>query len=175
MLILGLLILVAAVVVGVEAVADNSGGHHLLAGGFNLFGYHLHGSSGRLFVGGVIVGVVGLLGLMMLAVGARRSARMRRELTRARRDARSQRTVPQSRVVEPEPELADGPDPVAVIPAAREADTPRGSGRAAKTPSWAAFTSRRSASPTPVDPETDAETGAGDAAADADARSTSGV
>lgn len=174
MLILGLLIVVAAVVVGVEAVVDNAGGAHQLAAGFTLFGYHLHVTSGRLFLGGVVVGAVGVLGLAMLAAGTRRSIRMRRELTRARRDARAQqRTAP--RPVEPEPvavpEPPAGPDPVAEPaldpgPVALERaaqDPPRRSGR------WAALDPRRS-------PEASADSaGAPAGEADANARTTTGV
>jgi hypothetical protein len=50
--VLGLIILVAAVVVGVAGVFDNVGSGHALTHGFSLFGYHLTGSTGALFLYG---------------------------------------------------------------------------------------------------------------------------
>ena len=44
--ILGLIILIAAVVVGVAGVLTNAGGAHGLTHGFGVFGYHVTGSTG---------------------------------------------------------------------------------------------------------------------------------
>ncbi|MFB7333056.1 hypothetical protein FNH09_00510 [Streptomyces adustus] len=76
-LILGLVILVLAVIVGLAGVFGNIGaGHALGAGGdFSIFGYHATSSTGSLFLSGIIVGAVGFLGLALVLVGARRSAR----------------------------------------------------------------------------------------------------
>jgi len=64
--IIGLLVLIAAVVVAVLGVANNSGGAHSLGDGFALFGHHLNGlSTGQLFLGGIVVGVVAMLGLSL--------------------------------------------------------------------------------------------------------------
>jgi hypothetical protein len=53
-----------------------------------VLGYHVTGSTGTLFLSGIVVGAVGLLGLSVLLAGARRSAVRGRD---ARRDlARSQ-------------------------------------------------------------------------------------
>ncbi|OEJ35070.1 hypothetical protein [Streptomyces subrutilus] len=92
-LILGLIILIAALVVGLAGIFGNTGaGHELGAGGdFSVFGYHATGSTGSLFLSGMIVGAVALLGLTLVMLGARRSAvrsaRARRELNTSRREA----------------------------------------------------------------------------------------
>jgi hypothetical protein len=65
--IIGLLVLIAAVVVAVFGVATNSVSAHPLGDNFVIFGQHLNGlSTGQLFLGGIVVGVVGMLGLSML-------------------------------------------------------------------------------------------------------------
>ncbi|MEU9237601.1 hypothetical protein [Streptomyces subrutilus] len=92
-LILGLIILIAAIVVGVAGIFGNTGAGHGLGGGgdFSVFGYHATGSTGSLFLSGMIVGAVALLGLTLVLLGARRSAvrsaRARRELDTSRREA----------------------------------------------------------------------------------------
>ncbi|MEV3961603.1 hypothetical protein AB0M34_11995 [Nocardia sp. NPDC050193] len=88
--IIGLVILVAAVLVGVAGVFANSGSAHTLTDDFAVFGYHVTGSTGVLFLYGIVVGGIGIAGLALLLAGARRSARRgsaaRRELKAARRD-----------------------------------------------------------------------------------------
>jgi hypothetical protein len=95
--IIGLLILIAAAVVAVFGVASNSGGAHPLGQSFALFGQHLNGlSTGQLFLGGIVVGVVGMLGLSLLlgpftrrlaSRGSRRELRgSQRETTDLRED-----------------------------------------------------------------------------------------
>jgi hypothetical protein len=74
-IILGLIILVAAIVVGVAGVLTNHGSAHVLTHSFAVFGYHVNGSTGRLFLYGIVVGAVGVLGLSMLLTGARRTSR----------------------------------------------------------------------------------------------------
>ncbi|MFF9983091.1 hypothetical protein [Streptomyces erythrochromogenes] len=92
-LVLGLVILIAAIVVGLAGIFGNTGaGHELGTGGdFSVLGYHATGSTGSLFLSGVIVGAVALLGLTLVVIGtrrsARRSARARRDLEAARREA----------------------------------------------------------------------------------------
>ena len=78
-IILGLVIPVAAVIAGVAGVLSNSGSGHALTHGFAVFGYHVTGSTGTLFLYGIVVGVAGLLGLSLLLAGARRTARRGRE------------------------------------------------------------------------------------------------
>lgn len=95
MLVVGLLLLAAAVAVGAAGIAANTGSEHQLSGGFTLFGYHLHGSAGRLYLAGLLIGAVAMLGFMMVADGLRRDVALRRELGRFRRDARlRRRTAP---------------------------------------------------------------------------------
>jgi uncharacterized membrane protein YccC len=88
--ILGLILLVAAIVVGVAAVVTNVGGAHELGQAFTVFGYHVTGSTGMLFLFGVIVGGVGVLGLSLLLGGMRRTVRRehtaRHSLTQERRE-----------------------------------------------------------------------------------------
>jgi hypothetical protein len=74
-IILGLLILVAAVVVGVAGVLTNHGSGHVLTHRFAVFGYHVNGSTGRLFLYGIVVGAVAVFGLSLLLTGARRTSR----------------------------------------------------------------------------------------------------
>jgi gas vesicle protein len=76
--IIGLVILVAAVIAGVAGVLTNSGGAHAV-GHFAVFGYHVTGSTGTLFLYGMVVGAVILAGLSMLLAGARRTSRRGRE------------------------------------------------------------------------------------------------
>ena len=94
MLVLGLLVLAAAVVVGAVGVASNTGTAHQLPDGFSIFGYHIHGSVGKLFFAGLMIGAIGMIGLVMVMDGLRRNAALRRELLRFRREARSRRTAP---------------------------------------------------------------------------------
>jgi hypothetical protein len=90
MIIIGLVILIAAVVAGVAGVLANSGSGHLLTHHFAVFGYHVTGSTGTLFLYGIVVGAVGVLGLSLLLAGARRTSRRGRDarhgLTRSRRE-----------------------------------------------------------------------------------------
>jgi hypothetical protein len=74
-IILGLIILVAAVVVGVAGVLDNHGTGHVLTHRFTVFGYHVNGSTGRLFLYGIVVGAVAVLGLSLVLSAARRTSR----------------------------------------------------------------------------------------------------
>jgi hypothetical protein len=47
MIVLGLIVLVAAIVVGMAGVLSNHGSAHTLNHGFALLGYHVTGSTGR--------------------------------------------------------------------------------------------------------------------------------
>ena len=89
-IIIGLVILVAAVIAGVAGVLSNSGSGHQLTHPFAVFGYHVTGSTGTLFLYGIVVGALGLLGLSLLLAGARRTSRRgrqaRRGLTESRRE-----------------------------------------------------------------------------------------
>ncbi|WP_197696314.1 hypothetical protein [Nocardia terpenica] len=73
--IIGLVILVAAVLIGVIGVFANSGNAHTLTDHFGVLGYHITGSTGVLFLYGIVVGGIGIAGLGLLLAGARRTAR----------------------------------------------------------------------------------------------------
>lgn len=89
--IIGLLVLAAAVGVAVMGVASNTG--HALGDSFVIFGQHLHGlSSGQLFLYGIAVGVVGMLGLSML-LGAFTRRMASRRSRRALRDSQRETAV----------------------------------------------------------------------------------
>jgi hypothetical protein len=49
-IVLGLVFLVAAVIAGVAGVLASSGSGHALTHGFSVFGYHVTGSTGTLFL-----------------------------------------------------------------------------------------------------------------------------
>ena len=56
MIIVGLVILIAAVIVAVAGVLANSGSGHALPHDFAVLGYHVTGSTGTLFLYGIVVG-----------------------------------------------------------------------------------------------------------------------
>ncbi|MFJ1454916.1 hypothetical protein [Nocardia wallacei] len=93
---IGLIVLIAAVAVGVAAVSANLGGAHPLSTDFTVFDQHFTGSQGELFAAGAAVGAVGMLGLTLVLAGAlttaRRNAAVRRELRRSRREIASARS-----------------------------------------------------------------------------------
>ncbi len=72
--IVGLVVLLAAVIVGFTGVLTNAGAAHPLTENFAVFGYHVTGSTGTLFLVGIVVGAVAMLGLSLLLAGARRTA-----------------------------------------------------------------------------------------------------
>ena len=95
--VLGLIILVAAVVVGVAGVFNNVGSGHALTHGFSVFGYHVTGSTGALFLYGIVVGAAAMLGLGLLLAGARRTSRRGRAARRELKQSRGQTVVSQDR------------------------------------------------------------------------------
>ena len=88
--ILGLIILLAAVITGVAGVLGNAGSAHTLSHGFAVFGYHVTGSTGTLFLYGIVVGAVALAGLSLLLAGARRTSRRGSAARRGLRQSRQQ-------------------------------------------------------------------------------------
>jgi hypothetical protein len=59
----------------VAGVLSNGGSGHTLTDQFAVFGYHVTGSTGLLFLYGIVVGAVALFGLWLLLAGARRTSR----------------------------------------------------------------------------------------------------
>ena len=87
--ILGLVILLAAGIVGAAGVLAN-GGHAHAVTHFAVFGYHVTGSTGTLFLYGIVTGALAMAGLGLLLAGARRTSRRgrdaRRGLAQSRRE-----------------------------------------------------------------------------------------
>jgi hypothetical protein len=86
----GLILLLAAVVVGVAGVLSNSGSGHELTDGFAVLGYHVTGSTGTVFLYGVVVGAIGLLGLALVLAGVRRTSQRGRVARRGLKQSRQQ-------------------------------------------------------------------------------------
>lgn len=90
LVVLGLVVLLAAVIFGVAGVLGNAGSEHALTDGFSVLGINVNGSTGTLFLIGIVVGLVAAVGLALLLAGARRTARRgstaRRELKQSRRE-----------------------------------------------------------------------------------------
>jgi hypothetical protein len=88
--IVGLVVLLVAVIVGFTGVMTNAGAAHPLTENFSVFGYHVTGSTGTLFLFGIMIGAVAMLGLSVLLAGARRTAGRgrdaRRNLERSQRE-----------------------------------------------------------------------------------------
>jgi len=70
LIIVGPSVFLAAAIVG---VVSNAGAGHPLTD-FSVFGYHLMGGTGTLFLFGIAVGAVASLGLCLMVTGARRTA-----------------------------------------------------------------------------------------------------
>src|ERR1039458_7670397 len=102
-IIIGLVILIAAVIGGVAGVLANSGSAHALTHGFAVFGYHVTGSTGTLFLYGMVVGALGFLGLSLLLAGARRTSRRGRAarlgLKQSRQETAAARPPPEDPTV----------------------------------------------------------------------------
>jgi hypothetical protein len=77
--IVGLVVLLAAMIVGFTGVLTNAGAAHTLTENFSVLGYHVTGSTGTLFLFGIVIGAVAMLGLSVLLAGARRTAGRRRD------------------------------------------------------------------------------------------------
>ncbi|WP_240629701.1 hypothetical protein [Mycobacterium colombiense] len=89
--IVGLVVLLFAVIVGFAGVLNNAGATHALSESFSVMGYHVTGSTGTLFLFGIAIGALAMLGMSVLLAGARRTAARgrdaRRELQRSQREA----------------------------------------------------------------------------------------
>jgi uncharacterized membrane protein YciS (DUF1049 family) len=89
-IIVGLIIVVAVLIVGVAGVLSNGGSAHALTHGFAVFGYHVTGSTGTLFLYGIVVGALFLCGLNLLLGSARRTSRRGRDARRGLEQSRQQ-------------------------------------------------------------------------------------
>lgn len=89
--IVGLVVLLFAVVVGFTGAITNAGAAHPLSENFSVLGYHVTGSTGALFLFGIAIGALAMLGMSVLLAGAQRTAGRgrdaRRELKRSQREA----------------------------------------------------------------------------------------
>ncbi len=90
LVVVGLVLLIAAVIVGVVGVLANAGSGHALTHGFSVFGYHVTGSTGTLFLYGIVVGAVAMFGLSLLLTGARRTSRRGQDARRGLRQSRQE-------------------------------------------------------------------------------------
>lgn len=86
MILIGLVLLVAAAVVGAVGVATNLGSTDALASSFNVFGVQITGSAGWLFLYGIVVGGIGMLGVGILYDDFFRRYEKWRELRETRRE-----------------------------------------------------------------------------------------
>lgn len=88
--ILGLILMAAATIVGLAGVLGNAGSGNGLTDGFSVFGYDVTGSTGTLFLYGIVVGAIAMLGLNIVLAGVldttRRGRAARTELKQSRRE-----------------------------------------------------------------------------------------
>jgi hypothetical protein len=73
LVIVGVIVLLVAAIIAIVGVLSNARVAHPLTD-FSVFGYHLTGSTGTLFLFGIAVGAVASLGLCLLLAGAWRTA-----------------------------------------------------------------------------------------------------
>jgi hypothetical protein len=59
----------------IAGVLGNRGTGHALVHPFSVFGYHVTGSEGRLFLYGIVIGAAVMAGLTLLLAAARRTSR----------------------------------------------------------------------------------------------------
>ena len=69
-------------------VLSNYGVGHAHTHPFAMFGYHVTGSTGALFLAGIVVGAAAMAGLSLLLAGARRTSRRGQEACRGLRSSR---------------------------------------------------------------------------------------
>jgi hypothetical protein len=72
--IVGLVVLLFAVIAGLLGVLNNAGPAHPLSENFSVLGYHVTGSTGTLFLFGIVIGALAMLGMSVLLAGALRTA-----------------------------------------------------------------------------------------------------
>ena len=152
--ILGLVILVAALIAGVAGVLAN-GGHAHAVTHFAVFGYHVTGSTGTLFLYGIVVGALALAGLSVLLAGARRTSRRGRDARRGLAQSRRETAA----VSADRDDLRGQRDTARAYTSSALGDdgtAPNGTAPGSRGPSrFARLFARRPASPQ-TDPQTDA-------------------
>jgi hypothetical protein len=82
--IVGLVVLLFAVIAGLLGVLNNAGPAHPLSENFSVLGYHVTGSTGTLFLFGIVIGALAMLGMSVLLAGALRTAGRGRDARRER-------------------------------------------------------------------------------------------
>ncbi|WP_433194830.1 hypothetical protein ACQP1G_39615 [Nocardia sp. CA-107356] len=144
-IIIGLVVLIGAVVIGVAGVAANTGEVRTSSSDFGVFDYHFTASAGELFLYGMAIGAIGMLGLSLLLAGvwrsSRRSSATRRDLRRSRKELAAKEKATERRAAPPA-----GSPPPAAGPAAPV--TPPPGGKPAR--SWNRFM-RQPAGAAPVE------------------------
>jgi uncharacterized membrane protein YciS (DUF1049 family) len=140
-ILIGLVVLIAAVIIGVAGVAANTGEIRTSTSDYAVFDYHITANAGQLFLYGAAIGAIAMLGLGLLLTGiwrvSRRGSAARRELRHSRKEiAAARRNTPPA-----------GSPPVAPPPASRPA-TPQSSGKQVR--SWKRFMGKPSGD-TPVE------------------------
>ena len=93
LVVVGLILLAAAVVVGITGVLTNADSAHTLTDDFSIFGFQAGGSTGTLFLYGIVVGAIGIIGLGLVLAGARRSSRRGQEARRGLKQSRQETAV----------------------------------------------------------------------------------
>src|SRR3984957_11491707 len=88
--IVGLVVLLFAVIIGFIGVLNNAGPAHPLSENFSVLGYHVTGSTGTLFLFGIVIGALAMLGMSVLLAApprpAGRGRDARRQLQRSQRE-----------------------------------------------------------------------------------------
>ena len=91
LVIVGIFVFLVAVVFAAAGVVSNAGSQHLLTDDFAVFNYHVTGSTGTVFLYGILVGAVAFSGLSLMLAGATRAVSRGRaargELKRAQQGA----------------------------------------------------------------------------------------
>ncbi|MFE9324544.1 hypothetical protein ACIHDR_44220 [Nocardia sp. NPDC052278] len=121
-IIIGLVVLIGAVIIGVAGVAANTGEVRTSSSDFGVFDYHFTASAGELFLYGIAIGAIGMLGLSLLLAGVWRSSRRnsatRRDLRQSRRELAAQEKAKAAEQRRSTPPAAASP-PAATKPAAQ--------------------------------------------------------
>jgi hypothetical protein len=90
--IVGLVVLLFAVIAGLLGVLNNAGPAHPLSENFSVLGYHVTGSTGTLFLFGIVIGALAMLGMSVLVAGAHRTAGRGRDARRERQRSQRERS-----------------------------------------------------------------------------------